>query len=312
MPERAVLSETSGPILSAPVVAAIDDLSLAARVVVEGMKIGGYRSPFRGFSAEFREHRAYRPGDDLRHVDWKLLARTDRLFTRQFRETTNYGVMLVLDTSASMGVPTGGLAPDARDDEAPTPFRTAQIVAAALAHLAVTSGDAVGLIHQREDGFGYLPTRSGRLHLAAVLAHLDRLKPEREWRGGEAIRRGAELLKRRGLILVISDLQGDEDELRTALRMVVQRGHDVRVIQVTSDPIRGFPRRGTITFEDAETGARRRVNAAAVVQAHAEAVAAFETRWKEGARSDGISLAPFPVEMPPSLALRAFLLGAST
>jgi uncharacterized protein (DUF58 family) len=308
MTEQAVV-ETSGSVLSAAVVAGIEDLSLAARVVVEGMKIGGYRSPFRGFSSEFREHRPYRAGDDLRHVDWKLLARTERLFTRQFSETTNYSVMLVLDTSASMGVPAGGLAPGATDSKAPTPFRTAQVVAAALAHLAVTSGDAVGLIHGREDGFGYLPARSSRLHLAALLAHVERLTPQGAWKGAEAIRRGAELLKRRGLLLVISDLYDGEDEIRAALRQVVQRGHDVRVLQVTSDPTRGFPTRGTVTVEDAETGQRRMISAAAVVAAHRAEIEAFEARWKDGARGDGIGLARIPVEQPPSLALRSFLLG---
>jgi uncharacterized protein (DUF58 family) len=306
--ERA-LAETDGAILSAAVVAGIDDLSLAARVVVEGMKIGGYRSPFRGFSAEFREHRPYRAGDDLRHVDWKLLARTDRLYTRQFRETTNYGIMLVFDTSASMGVPAGGLAPGARDDGAPSPFRTAQIMAAALAYLAIGAGDAAGLIHGDDNGFGYLPARSGRMHLAALLAHLERLEPRGRWQGAEAIRRGTELLKRRGLLLVISDLQDDEEALQQALRLAIRRGHDVRVLHVASDPTRGFPTRGTITFEDAETGAHQRVNAAAVVAGYQAALEAFDTRWRERSRGDGVGYTRVPVETPPSLALRSFLLG---
>ncbi|HEY6358227.1 MAG TPA: DUF58 domain-containing protein, partial [Vicinamibacterales bacterium] len=89
--------------LQADVVAALGDLELAARLVVEGMRAGPHRSPFRGFSTEFQQHRSYRAGDDLRHLDWKLLARTDRLYSRQFRDTTNMSVMLVVDTSASMG-----------------------------------------------------------------------------------------------------------------------------------------------------------------------------------------------------------------
>jgi uncharacterized protein (DUF58 family) len=85
------------------VVAAIEDLELAARLVVEGMRTGNHKSPLHGFTAEFSEHRPYRAGDDLKYLDWKVLARTDRLYTRQFRETTNMAVMIVLDTSASMG-----------------------------------------------------------------------------------------------------------------------------------------------------------------------------------------------------------------
>ena len=94
-------------LLSSSAVAAIDDLELAARLVVEGVRSGAHRSPFHGFTAEFSQHRPYRPGDDLKHLDWKVLARTDRLYTRQFSETTNLSVMLVLDTSASMGFPAG-------------------------------------------------------------------------------------------------------------------------------------------------------------------------------------------------------------
>src|SRR5919206_2525041 len=94
--------------LSSSVVAAIDDLELAARVVVEGLRAGGHRSPFHGYSAEFQQHRAYQAGDDLKYLDWKILARTDRLYSKQFRETTSMSVMLVLDASASMAYPETG------------------------------------------------------------------------------------------------------------------------------------------------------------------------------------------------------------
>src|SRR5947199_10144092 len=122
MATRATEATTS---LDARVVAAIDDLELAARLVVEGMRTGGHRSPFHGFSTEFRQHRPYRAGDDLKHLDWKLFARSDRLYTRQFRETTNFSVMLALDTSASMAFPAGGV----------SKFLYGKVVAAALGHL---------------------------------------------------------------------------------------------------------------------------------------------------------------------------------
>ena len=98
-------------VLSADVVTAIDDLELAARLVVEGLRAGSHRSPLHGYSSEFQQHRPYRVGDDLKYLDWKLLARTDRLYTRQFRETTSMSVMLVLDGSASMAFPESGRRP---------------------------------------------------------------------------------------------------------------------------------------------------------------------------------------------------------
>src|SRR3954453_11576906 len=109
--------------LSAAVVASIDDLELAARLVVEGLRTGGHRSPFHGFSTEFRQHRPYRAGDDLKYLDWKLFARSDRLYTRQFRETTNFSVMLALDSSASMAFPAAFPA------DGTSKFRYGQVVA---------------------------------------------------------------------------------------------------------------------------------------------------------------------------------------
>src|SRR6187399_3048354 len=113
--------------LTPAVVAAIEDLELAARLVVEGMRTGNHKSPLHGFTAEFSQHRPYRPGDDLKYLDWKVLARTDRLYSRQFSETTNLSVMLVLDASASMGFPA--------ESDRPSKFRYSAIVTAALAYL---------------------------------------------------------------------------------------------------------------------------------------------------------------------------------
>src|SRR5436305_10337031 len=141
--------------LSPAVVAAIDDLELAARIVVEGLRTGGHRSPFHGYSTEFRQHRPYRSGDDLKYLDWKLFARSDRLYTRQFRETTNMSVLLALDTSASMDFPAGGV----------SKFRYAQIIAAALAYLVSEQGHGVGLMTMQGGRVTYVPARGGRVHL---------------------------------------------------------------------------------------------------------------------------------------------------
>src|SRR5688500_12610056 len=122
--------------LSPAVVAAVDDLELAARVVVEELRAGGHRSPFHGYSAEFQQHRPYRAGDDLKYLDGKLRAHTDRQYSKQCRETTSMSAMIVLDASASMAFPEQGL----------SKFRYASIVAAALAYLIATQGDAIGLM----------------------------------------------------------------------------------------------------------------------------------------------------------------------
>ena len=186
--------------LSASVVAAIDDLELAARLVVEGLRAGGHRSPFHGFSADFQQHRPYRAGDDLKYLDWKILARTDRLYSKQFRETTSMSVMLVLDSSASMAYPEKGN----------TKFRYAQVLAASLAYLIAAQGDAVGLMTTTGDRLTYLPAKGGRLHLRSLIAQLDKLSPAGSWQPDRVIQRGAELLKRRGA-MVLNSYYYDEE-----------------------------------------------------------------------------------------------------
>src|SRR5687768_18407829 len=173
--------------LSPAAVAAIDDLEVAARVVVEGLRAGGHRSPFHGYSAEFQQHRPYRAGDDLKYLDWKLLARTDRLYSKQFRETTSMSAMIVLDASASMAFPETGL----------TKFRYATIVAAALAYLIATQGDAVGLMTMTNGKLAYVPARAGRPHLRSLIARIDLVEPAGTWDPERTVARGAELLKRR-------------------------------------------------------------------------------------------------------------------
>src|SRR5688572_15908317 len=181
--------------LSASVVAAIDDLEFAARLVVEGMRAGGHKSPLHGYSAEFQQHRPYRAGDDLKYLDWKVLARTDRLYSRQFRETTSMSVMLVLDASASMNFP----------DEGISKFRYASIIAAALSYLISAQGDAVGLMTMADGALSYLPARGGRPHLRSLITRLDRVQPGGSWQPERVVARASELLKRRGVVLVISD-----------------------------------------------------------------------------------------------------------
>lgn len=285
--------------LSAAAVAAIDDLALAARIVVEGVRAGGHRSPFHGFSAEFRQHRPYRAGDDLKHLDWKLLARTERLYTRQYSESTSMAVMLVLDTSASMAFPDDGV----------SKLRYATIVAAALAHLVITQGDAAGLVTVGgDDATAVLPARSGRAHLAALSARLDRLTAAGTWHPADAIARGARLLRRRGVLLVLSDFYDDEDATRTALRRAARGGHDVAMLQLSSAAEREFPYRGELAFEDMESGARRFVDTRAAAPAYRAAVDAFHARCRAGAQQDGLDYALFSTATPPAQALRHYLL----
>ena len=285
-------------VLDPKTVGAIEDLELAARLIVEGLHTGRHRSPFHGFSTEFSQYRQYRPGDDLKHLDWKMLARTDRLYTRQFRETTNMQVMLVADTSPSMAFPDGDHAK----------FRYAVVLTAALAYLIIKQGDAAGVMTMQDGKLQFLPARGGRVHLRAVLAMLDQLEPSPGWDAERVLSRSAELLKRRGVLLVVSDFYDAEEATRRALRRAARRGHDVGMLQVISRDEIAFPYRDDAEFEDLETGARQIVAGRAMAREYRSAVADFLSRCRAEAHRDGISYALFPTDAPPARILRHYLL----
>ena len=199
------------PVLDPVLLSAIGDLELVARVMVDGTLSGLHRSPFHGYSAEFNQYRHYRPGDDLKYVDWKLVARTDRVYTRQFRETTNMASAIVLDTSGSMAFPVAG----SERTRPVSKFRYAVIAAAALAHLISGQGDAVGLLA----GEQFLPPRAGRQHLRGLLAGLSSLAPSGGFSAADSVRRASERLKRRGLLLVLSDFYDDEERTTSSSRI---------------------------------------------------------------------------------------------
>jgi uncharacterized protein (DUF58 family) len=287
--------------LSPEVVAAIEDLELAARLVVEGLRTGGHRSPFHGYTTEFRQHRPYRAGDDLKYLDWKLFARSDRLYTRQFRETTNLSVMIALDTSASMDFPKTGT----------SKFRYGQIIAAALAYLASEQGHAVGLMTMTGDRLTYVPARGGRPHLRSLLARIDRLSAEGKWSPGRVIARCAQLMQRRGVMIVISDFYDDEDETHRELRHVAQRGHDAAMIQVVSPAELSLSFMDHVELEDLESGERRLVDPTTTDADYRSAITAFLERCRRQALRDGIDYAFMSTNVPPESALRDYLLRRS-
>jgi uncharacterized protein (DUF58 family) len=285
-------------VLTADVVTAIEDLELAARLVVEGLRAGSHRSPFHGYSSEFQQHRPYRAGDDLKYLDWKLLARTDRLYTRQFRETTSMSVMLVLDGSASMAFP----------DSGSTKWRYASVVAASLAHLVVSQGDAVGLLAMAGGRITYLPAKGGRPHLRSLIATVDRLEPEGTWSPARGISRGAELLKRRGVVIVLSDFQDAEEATHRELRRIASHGHDVAMLQVIAPDESEFPYRGDLEFEDLETREKRLIDASSSASEYRRAFTGFLERSQRNAARDNVDYALMRTDTPPGLALRDFLM----
>ncbi len=267
-----------------------------------------HRSPLHGFNAEFHQYRAYRPGDDLRHLDWKLLARTDRLYTRQFRETTSLDAIVVLDASASMDFPAS--------HEGGTPvvskFRYAVALGAALAWLISSQGDGVGLV-SAAGGEVAMPPRRGRAHLRALLARMTKLTPSGNADIAALTRRAADLLRKRGALIVISDFYPgspgtDDGAARKEMAHAVRRGHDVTMLQTIAPEEIALMQRGAVRFADLETGTELDVDTDAARHEYRAAMAAFLERTRALAGVHGIDYRLAQTSTPPDDLLRHYLL----
>jgi uncharacterized protein (DUF58 family) len=278
--------------------AAIADLELVSKRVVDGTISGLHRSPFHGYSAEFSQYRHYRPGDDLKYLDWKLFARTDRLYTKQFRETTNLVCQIALDASASMDY--GGAA-------GVTKFQYARLLAAALAHLVSRQGDAVGLVTYADVLKQYLPSRGGLAHLRALLLALSRTDPSGQTDSAAALARTIDLLKRRGLLIVISDLYDERDQVERALMRAAHIGHEVVVFHVLTRDEVELAFRGDVELEDPETGRLVLTNGAAAGRAYREAISAFLERWRSRCAAHGLDYIRLFTDTPLDAGLRGYL-----
>ncbi len=229
----------SRPHIATPAeLSSLRDLELVSRALVEGLRQGLHRSPFHGYNAEFSQYRHYRPGDDLKYVDWKAFGRTDRLYTRQFRETTNLSALVVLDVSRSM---------DFRGK-----FDLARAVAAVLGTLVLDQGDLAGLLAVGER-VSYLPPRSGHHHLRVFLSALAGLEPAGSQSVAVALARASALLKRRGLVIVISDFYEEGDAL-VQLRRLARMGHEVIVVQTLAREERELSLDGVSELVESESG----------------------------------------------------------
>lgn len=284
--------------LDPAVLTALGDLELVARVIVDGMLSGLHNSPFHGYSAEFSQYRHYRPGDDLKYVDWKLFARTDRLYTKQYRETTNLVAQIMVDASRSMAF--RGRAGAAKLDYA-------RAAAAALAYLIAGQGDGVGLAVYDEAVRQYVPARTGQSHLRQVLTALSHAQPAGSTSTARALRRSVDLLKRRGLLILVSDLYDDEDAVEVELRRAVRMGHDVAIFHVlTRDEIE-FPFSGEVELEDLESG-RRALTGSGGAVSYRHAFAEFLERWHARIARERIDYTRIVTDQPLDAALRSYLL----
>lgn len=282
----------------------IDRLELKARLVVEGAVAGLHRSPYRGVSVEFAQHRQYVPGDDLRFLDWKIYARSDRYTVKEFEEETNLTAHVFLDASGSMGFTSVSTS----DGEEPiTKFRYASWVAAALSHLILRQRDAASLVIFDEKVRAVLPPSSGANVLDDMIRTIDQAKPSSSTAPGKALLESANSIHRRGLVVVISDLLTSADEVLGALRTMRARGHDVIVLRVLDPAEIHFEFDRMTRFDDLEGPANLLVDPRAIRTAYLDEFRAHDEKLRRGCVAERIDLERLTIETPLDVGLLAYL-----
>ncbi len=277
--------------------AAVEDLELVARTVVEGFLQGLHRSPYVGFSVEFASHRPYLRGDDLRHLNWKLYARQDRLYVKQYDAETNLDLHLVVDWSGSMSTRSEDLSKQ----------RYASSLAAAMAHLAITQRDAVGLSLFADTVLEHLRPRAKANQLEEVLGALVRTPPRPHGESAAVLHEVAELMPRRGMVVLVSDLFYETDELLSALDHFRFLGHDVLIFHILDPLERRLPIEGNVRFHDLETNEELVTQADGVRQAYQEAVDRWFEELEEGFAARELDRVILTTDEPLDHALYGYL-----
>jgi uncharacterized protein (DUF58 family) len=278
----------------------IGRMELKARLVVEGFISGQHKSPYHGFSVEFAEHREYVPGDDLRHVDWKVWSKTDRYFIKQYEEETNLTCYICLDTSASMTYASpaaGGV----------SKLEYGCYIAASLAFLLTSQQDAAALALFDGDLRKFLPPSTHPSSLVEIGRTLEAISPKEKSDMEPVLRRLAEKLTRRGVVVVISDLFTPPDSLIRGLKHLRHKRHEVIVFHVMDPYERSFPFQRMTLFEGLEGEPELLTEPRALRREYLEALAEFERAVRTGCSKCGIDYLPLTTDMHLDAALASFL-----
>jgi uncharacterized protein (DUF58 family) len=284
--------------LAPATLARLGSLELKARAIVEGFMNGLHRSPFKGFSVEFAEYRQYLPGDDLATLDWKVYGRTDRHFVKKFEEETNLECHILLDISRSMGFGTTGV----------TKLQYGSYLAGALAYLMNRQRDAVGFIAFDEAIVEMRPASARPGHLTSILVTLERLTLGSRTNVAKPLRDLAEAIRKRGLVVLISDLLDDADRVLEGLRHFKYRGTDVIVFQILDPAELTFPYEEAARFRDSETALEVVAVPATVREQYLEAIGELQARYKRELQLVGIDYTMLETSVPLETGLLSYLL----
>lgn len=263
---------TAEQYLRPDVIQQVKRLDLKARFIVEGFQTGLHNSPYHGFSVEFSEHRKYTPGDDIRLMDWNVYGKTDRYYIKKYQAETNLDAYLLVDCSGSMDYAMGGRM---------TKMDYAICLAAAFGYMMINQQDSVGLATFDQKVRTFMPPKSKRSHLINLLGTLSRAKPQGETNLAACLHDIAGRIKKRGLIILLSDLLADQEEVIKGLHHFKFRGHDLIIFQVLDHSEVTFEFDGQVRFEDPETGEHIDANPQAIRAAYLDELRAFIAEYKQ-------------------------------
>jgi len=277
----------------------LGNLELVARLVVEGFVTGLHKSPYQGFSVEFSEHRQYMPGDEIRHIDWKVFGKSDRYYVKKFEEETNLRVYLVLDVSQSMTYQF--------DDSGISKLQYGCYLAASLAYLMLKQRDSVGLVTFDQQIRDYIPPRGVPTHLQAIISILESITADAETDVATVLNDLAKRIVRRGLVIVISDLLDQPTKVLSALKHFRHRKHEVIVFHLLDSAEKTFPFQGAISFSDLETGQRLVTQADSLKSSYLEQLNRFIQDYQRGCGANMIDYVQINTDTPFDHALSAYL-----
>ena len=272
-------------------------LDLRARHIVEGFLAGMHRSPYFGQSVEFLQHREYSWGDDLRYIDWKVWAKQDRFYVKQFEEDTNLRCTMLVDVSGSMRYGSGPL----------NKYEYGCTIAASLAYLLLRQQDAVGCLAFDEQARMIVPQRTKRNHIDAIIKALDVSDPRDKTDLYQILRQVAESYPRRGMVVLVSDLLVERAGLFRGLKLLRSRGHDVMVFHLMDDDELDFPFSGPTRFEGLELPIHLSCNPRALRRGYLAALSAYLDEVRRGCVQNNADYALLRTSQPLDAAMAAFL-----
>ncbi len=282
-------------------VALLNSMSLRARLVVEGYIIGHHRSPYHGFSVEFAEHRSYGPGDEIKHIDWKLFGKTDRLYVKRYEEETNLRAHIILDTSKSMLYSSAEV----------SKLSYANSLAASLSYLMINQQDAVGIAKFSEKIDTFIPPKARPSHLNLILSQLDDKDSGNDTQIGMVLHELADRIKKRGMVILISDLLDKPENIMKGLKHFRHQNQEVIVFHIQDRKESEFDFDTRTKFFDMETGEEIVTEPWHIRSNYNELISKLESNYKSNCRENHIDYVPLFTDQSLDIGITEYLIKRS-